>query len=217
MIEKLVACFRADPVAFSAPVMVTGAGGCIGSWIIAMLHQAGIPVIAMDLKKDVNRLRLLLSDDALEAFFWETGDITDTGYVFKSVEKHKPQAIIHLAALQIPFCAADPILGARVNVVGHLNIMEAARKFGIDRIAYASSVAAYGLIDSSRYLPTLYGAYKLCNENVAEVYVRTMEVPSIGLRPSNVYGVGRDQGLTSKTTLAILAAAAGKPDRKSVV
>jgi nucleoside-diphosphate-sugar epimerase len=60
-------------------------------------------------------------------------------------------------------------------------------------------------------MPTLYGAYKHCNEQTAKVYSSDWGVHSVGLRPGVVYGVGRDQGMTSKTTVAILAAAAGKP------
>ena len=59
-----------------------------------------------------------------------TGDIADTAAVNNAVEKSGAKAIIHLAALQVPFCKADPIAGAKVNVVGTINIFEAARKFG---------------------------------------------------------------------------------------
>src|SRR6266446_6901864 len=58
---------------------------------------------------------------------------------------------------------------------------------------------------------TLYGAYKYCDEQIAKVYSEDWNVASVGIRPGVVYGVGRDQGLTSKTTFAILAAAAGRP------
>jgi nucleoside-diphosphate-sugar epimerase len=120
--------------------------------------------------------------------------------------------VIHLAALQVPFCKADPVAGAQVNVVGTVNVFEAARKLGIKRLAYASSIAAYGAMDEGLgAMHTLYGAYKHCDEQIALVYSGDWGVHSVGIRPGVVYGVGRDQGLTSKTTVAILAAAAGKP------
>ena len=59
-------------------------------------------------------------------------------------------------------------------------------------------------------MPTLYGAYKLCDENIAHIYHQDWGVPSIGFRPGIAYGVGRDQGMTSKTTVAILAAASNQ-------
>ena len=119
-------------------------------------------------------------------------------------------AILHLAALQVPFCKADPVAGARVNVVGTVAVFEAARSHGLRRLAYASSIAAHGAPAESGYASTLYGAYKACDEAIARTYWQDWEVPSIGLRPGIVYGVGRDQGMTSKTTVAILAAAAGR-------
>jgi len=97
-------------------------------------------------------------------------------------------------------------------VVGTVNVFEAARKLGIKRLAYASSIAAYGAMDEGHgAMHTLYGAYKHCDEQIALVYSEDWSVASVGIRPGVVYGVGRDQGLTSKTTVAILAAAAGKP------
>jgi len=71
---------------------------------------------------------------------------------------------------------------------------------------------AYGAMDEGHgAMHTLYGAYKYCDEQIAKVYSQDWNVHSVGIRPGVVYGVGRDQGLTSKTTFAILAAAAGKP------
>ena len=202
--------FKVNAKDFSGPVLVTGAGGCIGSWALALLTDAGVPVAAMDLTEDKRRPRLLMEDSGLAQVPWYTGDIGDTAAVNRAVEKSGAKAIIHLAALQVPFCKADPIAGARVNVVGTINIFEAARKAGIRRIAYASSIAAHGVFDP-KTLATLYGAYKFANEQTARVYAQDWQVSSVGLRPGVVYGVGRDQGMTSKTTVAILAAAAGKP------
>ena len=205
---------------FDGGVLVTGAGGCIGSWALTLLTRAGVPVFAFDLSEDTRRPTLLMSDAELSRIQWLTGDIADPEAVVKAAQASAARAIIHLAALQVPFCKADPVAGARVNVVGTVNVFEAARKLGIRRIAYASSIAAHGAIESHSAhgsgqshgtLPTLYGAYKHCNEQTAKVYSQDWGVHSVGLRPGVVYGVGRDQGLTSKTTIAILAAAANNP------
>lgn len=202
--------FKIQAKEFDGPVLVTGAGGCIGSWALTLLVDAGVPVFAFDLKADIRRPRLLMSDSELALVKWITGDIGDPAAVMNAVEESRAAAIIHLAALQVPFCKADPIAGARVNVVGTVNVFEAARKRGIRRLAYASSIAAHGVFDAQT-MPTLYGAYKFCNEQTARAYLQDWKVPSVGLRPGVVYGVGRDQGMTSKTTVAILAAAANKP------
>ncbi|MDA0238307.1 MAG: NAD-dependent epimerase/dehydratase family protein [Proteobacteria bacterium] len=206
----MIDLFSINKADFSEPVVVTGAGGCIGSWVLHLLQRAGVSVIALDLRKDTRRPSLLMTKEELNSISWLEGDISEPKTITHAVEQHKAGAIIHLAALQVPFCRADPILGAQVNVVGTINVLEAARHFGIKRLAYASSVAAYGVFDPDT-LSTLYGAYKYCNEETAKVYMQDWGVPSTCLRPGVVYGIGRDQGMTSKTTFAILAAAMKQP------
>ncbi len=127
---------------------------------------------------------------------------------------------MHLAALQVPFVRANPPLGMRVNVAGTVNVFEAVSK-RLDRIpglAYASSTAVYSASDPSPAPEsggtspgTLYGVSKLADEGIARVYAADLGLPSIGLRPYVVYGPGRDQGMTSGPTVAMLAAARGEP------
>ena len=149
-------------------------------------------------------------------------DITDLDALEQLIDSHGITNVIHLAALQVPFCREDPPLGARVNVVGTVNVFEAVARRG-DRmgpVVYASSIAAYDARGTSDTAPsmsgvpgTLYGVYKRANEATARLYHTERGVPSVGLRPHTVYGVGRDQGMTSAPTLAMLAAAAGVPYR----
>jgi nucleoside-diphosphate-sugar epimerase len=119
--------------------------------------------------------------------------------------------VVHLAALQVPFCRADPVRGARVNVVGTACLFEAVRRRELaTSIAWASSAAVYdrsGAVAPS----TIYGVYKLANEGMARNYWEEAGVASVGLRPFCVYGPGRDQGLTAEPTLAMQAAAHGEP------
>ena len=192
------------------PLLVTGAAGCIGAWIVARLSQAGREVVALDLADDRRRLSLAMDDDAARALPWEAVDITDTTALGDVVARLRPRVIIHLAALQIPFCAADPVAGANVNVAGHVALFEAARNAGVRHVVYASSVAS--LPAAGRQGPnTLYGVYKRANEGVAAIYWQDWRVSSIGIRPHTVYGPGRDQGMTSSPTKAMLAAARGQP------
>jgi nucleoside-diphosphate-sugar epimerase len=203
--------FPVDKADFDGPVLVTGAGGCIGSWALAILHRAGVPAVAFDLSDNKRRPLLLMTEQELADIPWLTGDIADTEAVAGVVAQRRVRAIIHLAALQVPFCKADPVAGAKANVVGTVNVLEAARHHGLKRVAYASSIAAHSFFPGTPWLETLYGAYKLCDEMIAHTYAADWDVPSVGMRPGVVYGVARDQGLTSKTTVAILAAAAGRP------
>ncbi len=183
--------------------LVTGAYGCIGAWTVAELVGVGHDVVTFDLSSEPRRLRLLTDTEVPHI----AGDITkaaDVDRAFDGVSN-----VIHLAALQVPFVRADPRAGAQVNVLGMVNVFEAAKERGLP-VVYASSIAA---LDGDG-LPigppsTLYGAFKRANEHTAKVYFAEYGVPSVGLRPHTVYGVGRDQGVTSAPTRAMLAAAAG--------
>ena len=196
---------------FDGPVLVTGAGGCVGAWVSALLAQAGVQVVAFDRRDDQRRLRLLLEDAGFANVTWQTGDVADAATVSNLVAGHGVQAIIHLAALVLGACRANPGAGAQVNVVGTTNVLEAARHAGIKRLAYASSLAVVCFEPDNTWQESLYGAYKVCNEQTARVYFQDWGVPSICIRPGVVYGVGRDEGLTATPTNAILAAAAGRP------
>ena len=187
--------------------LVTGAAGCIGAWVVAALAARGVPVVVVDATDNRRRLKLVMEAAAVDAVSWTLGDVADYEGVSRVVEEHGVEAIIHLAALQVPFCKADPINGARVNVVGTVAVFEAARRAGIARLVYASSVAAVGVDGPPS---TLYGVYKAADEGLARIYAQDWKVPSIGLRPHTVYGPGRDQGLTSAPTNAMVAAATGK-------
>jgi UDP-glucuronate 4-epimerase len=108
----------------------------------------------------------------------------------------------------VPFVRADPPLGARVNVLGTVNVFEAVRRRRgrIAPLVYASSIAALG---DEEHPSTLYGVLKRANEGTGVRYFADYGVSSIGIRPHTVYGPARDQGLTSAPTSALLAAAAG--------
>ena len=203
----------------SARFLVTGAYGCIGAWVTRELVTREIPVVTLDSAGSPRRLRLLLSDAELAEIPHEETDILDLLSLTGVLATHRITHIVHLAALQVPFCKADPPLGARVNVVGTVNVFQAAKtqKHQVAQVVYASSVAAYDAYEQGADpqmvgIPnTHYGVYKRANEGTAWIYWQDDQVSSIGLRPHTVYGVGRDQGMTSAPTKAMLAAAAGAP------
>lgn len=202
--------------------LVTGSGGCIGAWAVARLVKEGTEVVAFDVSDNDARLRLLLDDDEVDGVQFVRGDIREGEEFVDLVVNGRFTHVVHLAGLQVPFCIADPLLGSQVNVSGTINVFEAARRSdGLVRgLSYASSVAVFGeadlyedgiaFDDSSLAPTTLYGTYKQANEAAAGVYANDWGVGSVGLRPCIVYGPGRDQGLTSDVTKAMLAAAAGR-------
>jgi nucleoside-diphosphate-sugar epimerase len=188
--------------------------GCIGAWVTKLLLDDGADVAIFDLSSDDRRLRAIISAETLASIERITGDITDVDQVRLAAAGRTH--IIHLAALQVPFCRANPSVGAAVNVTGTVNVFEAAKHHGIPHLAYASSMAVYGHPrnyseailppDALRLPETLYGVYKVANEDTAGIYWQDDDVPSVGIRPYTVFGPLRDQGVTAQPTLAIEAA-----------
>jgi nucleoside-diphosphate-sugar epimerase len=200
-------------------VLVTGALGCLGAWVVKAAFENGDEPVGYDLGDATHRLELVLSTEERERLTLVRGDITDLDALGRTLDEHAITRVVHLAALQVPFCRADPVLGARVNVVGTVNVFEAVKE-RLERIrgvAYASSTAVYGPGDPSpapesggTTPATFYGVTKHANEGTARLYWAESGVPSVGIRPYIVYGPGRDQGMTAGPTLAMEAAARGE-------
>ena len=87
---------------------VTGAMGCIGAWVVRNLVQSNTPVTVFDLSSNRHRLELIMTQQELDAVNFIKGDVTDTDTVKRSVTQSGATHIIHLGALQVPFCKADP-------------------------------------------------------------------------------------------------------------
>ena len=206
-----------------ATFLVTGAHGFIGAWVTKRLLDACARVLIFDRDADPRRLRLIMDDEEVARTRVVTGDITDARALPPVFDEFEVEHVIHLAGLQVPTCRADPHAGALVNVVGTINVFEAARLSGgrVKRIVYASSAAVYGTSEDSRAVnerdepqpSTHYGVFKRANEGNARVYHLEHGLSSVGLRPLTVYGVGRDFGLTSDPTKAMKAAVLGLPFR----
>ena len=204
--------------------LVTGAMGCIGAWTVRALVRDGAAVTALDLGADTRRLAQIMTAEELAAVDVVRGDITDLRAFSAILDQRDVTSVIHLAALQVPFCRADPPRGALVNVVGTVNVFEAVKRRGdvMGPVVYTSSIGMYAADDADPATGRLaagaqahphnhYGVYKQANEGSARVYWLEDGVRSIGLRPLTVYGVGRDQGMTSGPTKAIVAAVLGVP------
>ena len=198
---------------------LTGALGCIGAWVTKTIVDRGDCAVVFDLGDDPRRIRDLLDEDAMSKVRFVQGDVTDLDAVRGTIEAEGATHILHLAGLQVPFCKADPPLGASVNVLGTIHMFEAAKSIGLERVVYASSAAVYGPPEAAAPPPdesaaceptTHYGVYKRANEGSARVYRQDDGISSVGIRPLTVYGVGRDQGLTSGPTVAMKAAVLGR-------
>lgn len=203
-------------------ILVTGANGCIGSWVVKSLLERAVDVLIYDADPSPARLALIAGEEQVRKVAVETGAIEDTARVKAVVKDGGITHIVHLAAALMPVCQAQPVLGGMVNVMGTLNVFEAARDAGHPvRVVYASSSAVWGpeeaygsgsLTEEDPLKPaTHYGVFKQANEGNARVFYQTNGISSVGLRPWTVYGVGRDRGLTSDPTLAMKAVALRQP------
>src|SRR5262245_31168084 len=204
-------------------VLITGGYGFIGAWIVRNLLARGDRVWIYDIKEDPRRLRLVLPEDDVRQVTFVCGDVTNVDALKHAIRENAITHVIHLAGLQVPTCRTDPLLGAKVNVLGTLAVFEAVKAAGsqIQRLVYASSAAVFGgpdkypagsLGDDVLLVPsTHYGVFKCCNEGNARIYFQDNGISSVGLRPWTVYGVGRDLGMTSEPTKAIKAVLLGRP------
>src|SRR5208283_1537155 len=202
-----------SPVADSARrFLITGAKGFIGAWIVKELLDRGDQPFVFDIDTESARLATILTPEQMAFLRLLQGDITQFKDVERAIVDHGITHVLHLAGIQVPFCAADPLRGAMINVVGTLNVFEAARRRRdlVQGIVYASSAAVFGpeetygsvtVQEGAALLPgTHYGVFKQCNEGNARVYSLNDGIPSVGIRPWAVYGVGRDIGITSGPT-----------------
>lgn len=202
--------------------LVTGAQGCIGAWVVKQLLDQNLPVVTLDLGTNLDRLELISEHGSNRLLERVAGRIEDTELLAQLVKEREITHVIHLAAVLMPFCQTQPVAGGMINVIGTLNVFQAARDAGRPvRVVYASSSAVWGPEDAYGARPlseedplkpgTHYGVFKMANEGSARIFYQTSGISSIGLRPWTVYGVGRDRGLTADPTLAMKAAVLGVP------
>jgi nucleoside-diphosphate-sugar epimerase len=189
-------------------VLVTGGSGFLGAWIMRRLLARGIDCVAFDLHAKPQLLQAL-APDREASVQWRTGDIAQAGDVTRALQDC--DAVIHLAGILTPDCAANPVRGAQINLIGTLNIFDAARAAGLKRVLYASSAGVFGPDDGATPHPqTHYGAFKLACEGSARAYWNDHRIASVGFRPLVVYGAGRETGSSAAPSLACRAAAHGE-------
>ncbi len=207
----------------SAPVLVTGAMGAIGSWVTRRLVEEGHPLVAFDARADYTLLR-----DLEGRIPFVQGDLLDRDGLAATVRASGARCIVHLAALMPPACEADPALGYRVNLLGALNVFDVARELGVGRVVFASSKSRYGAMDGEYGAPTfrpvteeyvgtppldVYGSTKLALEDAARHYRRLWNMDLIALRFGSTYGPGKLQrhGALSLKSRIVEMGALGEP------
>ena len=177
-------------------VLVTGAGGFIGSHLVEALVRHGCQVRAMlhyDARAHRSNLEFL-APETLKQLDIVSGDVVDPFFVAHAVKDR--DVVFHLAALiAIPYSYVAPASYVQTNVVGTLNVLEACRTHGIERLVHTSTSECYG---TARYTPideehplqgqSPYSASKIGADKVAESFYLSFGLPVATLRPFNTYG-----------------------------
>ncbi len=177
-------------------VLVTGAGGFIGSHLAEALARLGANVTAMiKYGSSSNWGNLEHADSETKRTLQVVaGNVEDSDFVME-VMKGK-EVVFHLAALiAIPYSYVAPRSYVRTNVEGTLNVVEAARRLGTSRVVHTSTSEVYGTalrepIDEDHPLQgqSPYSASKIGADKIAESYYRSFSTPVVTLRPFNTFG-----------------------------
>jgi len=205
--------------------LITGGTGLIGARLAEKLLARGERVTLFDLAPAEWRIGPLRAG-AGERLRVIRGDVTSLVELLDAVRDSGAAALVHLAYVLGAESNAHPELAARVNVLGTTNVLEAARLGGVGRVLLASSIAVYGADDDyppdalplgedaaplvSRGVP-LYGAGKVYLEHLGAVYAGRHGLVVGGLRPSIVYGWGRERGASAFVGEMVDRAVAGQP------
>jgi nucleoside-diphosphate-sugar epimerase len=185
------------------PVLVTGGTGFIGAYVVRTLLESGRRVVAFDVKGLGPESRFVLGGRADDVTV-EEGSVDDWSRVLHVVKEHRPVDVVHLATITNPvFLFTNPMPGVRVNFLGTIHALEAARLFDVRRIVYFSSIGVlpakqYEPIDAAHpiFLPRdavptgVYGAAKIAGEAFCFAYNQAFGTDFRTVRPSAVYGFG---------------------------
>lgn len=185
--------------------LVTGATGFVGSQVVARIAARGEPVVAFDWAPAPEDAQPFALNTRLVR-----GDVTELRDLV-AVLRADPEIrrIVHLAYIMGAEAEDDPHLAMRVNVLGTVNVLEAARLMSVPRVVFTSSEAVYGLqaaygerpvretdFCAPDELPLNYSLTKLLNEHLARKYAQRHGLVTTALRVAVVHGHGRKRGLT---------------------
>ncbi len=186
-------------------ILITGGTGFIGSYLVKKLVEEGEDkIVLMDAMPNP-----LAVEDVKEHVEIIQGDFSEATHVMAVLKKYDISCVFHLGYLGGPELERSPSRAIRVNCEGQSNLFEIARIAGVKRVIWASSGSIFGraptssspelLDEEAKPAPdSLYGASKLFNENIAEIYAQRFGLDHIALRVTSIYGLGRlgRRGLT---------------------
>jgi NAD dependent epimerase/dehydratase len=175
-------------------VLVTGAGGFIGSHLTERLLDLGADVRAFVHYNALGGWGWLNHSLAWESIDVVAGDICDRDSVHNALQGR--EIVFHLAALiAIPYSYQSPASYVRTNIEGTLNVLQSARFHGLERVVHTSTSEVYG---TARYVPidenhplqgqSPYSASKIGADKIAEAFYLSFETPVVTVRPFNTFG-----------------------------
>lgn len=194
-------------------VFVTGGGGFLGSALTRRLAARGDHVIAFDRSLDLLARHAAPSSRIVA----EQGDVTDAAGLDAALRRHRPDAVIHCAAVVSVLSSIEsPVGTVRINVEGAVNLFEAMRACGVRRVIHISSEETYGefrapIVDEEHPLAPVmfYGVTKVAVEHLGRCYRDLYGLEVINLRTSWVYGPDLPRDRVPKNLID--AALAGRP------
>jgi nucleoside-diphosphate-sugar epimerase len=173
-------------------ILVTGATGLCGRAIINHLVKKGITCVGYSRSKPSN---------PVNGCIYEQGDLASLSSIMQVMQKHGVTHIIHSGGISHPLISADEHWNIiQTNIVGTVNILDAARILKVKRVVYLSSGAVYGnskadhMCETDACFPTTtYGVTKLASEGLCRVYKERYGLETVSLRLCYIYGPGRYQ------------------------
>jgi UDP-glucose 4-epimerase len=171
-------------------VLVTGGRGFVGGAVVKLFQRAGYHVVSLD-----HSAVVVASESDGDEVVCEISDAAQLQRIF---EVRPIGGIIHLAAILPTVAQREPLRATEVNVLGSLNVLEAARRFGVRTVVFGSSLSVYGtwpadrvVAETDRSAPEdLYGAAKVYIERLGEAYRGVCGVQFVSLRIGRVVGPG---------------------------
>lgn len=182
-------------------ILVTGGLGVNGCWVTRDLLTMGHEPVVFDNRPDFTLLR-----DVSDEFAFVEGDITSLEQLDNACREHRVERICHLAAVYPDTADANPLLGFSVNALATVYVLEAAKRNGIDRVSFTSSIGALSTMTPEHLEPemvpvdedfpaypmsSVYGAAKTASELMGIQYKRLHGIDFAAMRFAAIYGIGK--------------------------
>jgi UDP-glucose 4-epimerase len=181
-------------------VLITGGMGVIGAETSRKFVKEGHRPVIFARHRDDS-----LIGDIADKVDVELGDVLDMPRILQAIKQHQVTHIVHAAAFVGAVSAANPALSIQVNVLGLVNILEAARALDVKRVVFTSAKGVYGPVTGEYGSPTctpmsedlpakpkrIYDSAKFMGENVCAYYNDNMGIETVSLRFASTYGPGK--------------------------